>query len=363
MPRIQVPPPSSGGLVLSYKCQARCRHCIYACSPEWKANFITEDQIDLGLEQLSKTIQPSMWGRERVGLNDGLHFTGGEPFLNFDLLLRAVELGTKHHIPSMFVETNSGWATDDDITRDRLRRLHAAGLHGILISVNPYYAEYIPFSDTERCLRISLEIFNPANVIVYQFVYYRQFKRLGIRDVISIEDYLRLSERDSDFSGQVEMFFMGRALTQLQDAFPRYPAQMFFYGNCKPRFLRDWHNHFDNYGNFMPGFCGGISLGSWFELDRLLADGIELDDYPILYYLVRGDMRGLFKFAQQFGYQPDFRGYLSRCHLCTDIRKFLLSQQDFEELRPVEFYKHLAYEEDSPIQPILQRAPSLDMMG
>jgi hypothetical protein len=341
MPRIQIPPPSSGGLILSYKCQARCRHCIYACSPEWKADFITEDQLDRGLAQLSRTIQPSMWGRDRIGLSDGLHFTGGEPFLNFDLLVRAVELGAKHRIPSMFVETNSGWATDDDTTRDKLRRLRDAGLHGIMVSVNPFYAEYVPFSDTERCIRISQEVFDPPNVIVYQMEYYRQFKRLGIRDTLLIEDYRRLAARDPGFSGRVEMFFMGRAITQLQDIFPMYPAPMFFQGSCQPPFLRDWHNHFDNYGNYMPGFCGGLSLGNWFELDQLLAEGIELDDYPILHYLIRGDMRGLFEFAQGFGYQEDEQGYLSRCHLCTDIRKFLLSKQDFAELRPVEFYQHL----------------------
>jgi hypothetical protein len=342
MPRIQIPPPSSGGLMLSYKCQARCRHCIYACSPEWKADFITEEQLDHGLAQLRQTIQPSMWGRDQIGLSDGLHFTGGEPFINFDLLLRAIELGTKHTIPSMFVETNSGWAIDDDTTRDKLQCLRDAGLHGIMISVNPFYAEYVPFAITERCIRISQEVFGIRNVIIYQMEYYLQFKRLGIRDTLSLDDYQRLAARDTAFVDRVEMFFMGRAITQLKDSFPTHPAHAFFHMPCQPPFLRDWHNHFDNYGNYMPGFCGGLSLGNWFELDRLLEEGIELDDFSILHHLIRGDMRGLFEFAQGFGYQANTRGYLSKCDLCTDIRRFLLSKQDFAELRPVEFYAHLA---------------------
>jgi hypothetical protein len=329
-------------LILSYKCQASCRHCIYACSPNWQADFITEEQLDHGLAQLSKTIQPSVWGCDHIGLSDGLHFTGGEPFMNFDLLLRAVELGTKHRIPSMFVETNSGWAIGDDIARDKLQDLHEAGLHGIMISVNPFYAEYVPFAITERCIRISQEVFGIPNVMVYQMEYYQQFKRLGIRDTLPLEEYQRLAARDTDFSGRVEMFFMGRAIITLKDSVPTHPAQAFFHVPCLPPFLRDWHNHFDNYGNFMPGFCGGLSLGSWFELDRLLVEGIELDDVPILHYLIRGDMRGLFEFAQRYGYQTNPQGYLSKCDLCTDIRRFLLSKQDFAELRPVEFYAHLA---------------------
>jgi hypothetical protein len=35
----------------------------------------------------------------------------------------------------------------------RIQRLKAAGLKAILISVNPFYAEYVPFAKTERCIR------------------------------------------------------------------------------------------------------------------------------------------------------------------------------------------------------------------
>ena len=269
MSRLMIPQPISGGLILSYKCQARCRHCIYACSPDWKADWISEEALEKGLAQLRGKIQPSLWGSEAVGLSDGLHFTGGEPFLNFKLLLKAVELAAAFDIPSTFVETNSAWCVDDQSTTDKLRRLREAGLKGIMISVNPFYAEYVPFERTERCIRVSQAVFGQQNVMVYQLEYYRQFLRLGIRDRISIEEYAKLA-RDDRFLGRVELFFMGRATSQLKAFYPMYPAQVFFDMPCQPPLLREWHNHFDNYGNYMPGFCGGISLGSWLELDRLL---------------------------------------------------------------------------------------------
>jgi len=34
-------------------------------------------------------------------------------------------------------------------------------------------------------------------------------------------------------------------------------------------------------------------------------------------------------------------GYISKCHLCLDIRK-CLAKEGFEELQPVEFYCHVA---------------------
>ena len=336
MTRIRIPPPVSGGLMLSYKCLATCRHCMYACSPEWPADWISEQDLITGLSQLSRTIQPSPWGPRAIGLSHGLHFSGGEPFLNFDLLLRAVELASEFRIPSTFVETNAFWCRNDELARDRLQRLRAAGLAGILISVNPFYAEYVPFPRTQRCIRHSVEVFGP-NVAVYQEEYYRQFRRLGIQDRLSVEDYLALAG-ERTLSGRVEMFLMGRACSSLRDLYPSHPTQCFLREPCQPPFLRDWHNHFDNYGNFMPGFCGGISLGSWLEMDRLLYEGVELDEYPVLAFLIDGDMEGLVGFAMDLGFEASSDGYLSKCDLCLHIRRYLVSIGDFQELQPREFY-------------------------
>jgi len=291
------------------------------------------------LPQLAKVIRPSPSGRQYMSLNHGLHFTGGEPFLNFELLLKAVEIAEALRIPSTFVETNCFWCKNDDLTRERLQALKKRGLGGILISVNPFYAEYVPFEKTDRCIQISQEVFG-SNVMVYQLEYYRLFKRLGITRRLSIDDYLKLTRGES-LSDRVELFLMGRAAEQLKDLYPSYPAKRFFNVPCQPSILRNWHNHFDNYGNFMPGYCGGISLGSWFELDRLVKEGLDLENRPVLNYLVNENMRGLFTFALDRGYREINEGYVSKCHLCLDIRKYLASRGNFEELKPRNFYEQL----------------------
>jgi len=51
-------------------------------------------------------------------------------------------------------------------------------------------------------------------------------------------------------------------------------------------------------------------------------------------------MKGLFKFAVDFGYAESQSGYLSKCDLCLDIRKYLISKHNFNELSPKEFYAH-----------------------
>jgi len=312
---------------------------MYACSPKWGADWISKEDLEEVLSRLAGRIQPGPWGDEAVSLNYGLHFTGGEPFLNFELLVEAVAMAEELRIPATFVETNCSWCGSDGITRERLRLLKEAGLKGILISVNPFYAEYVPFERTERCIRISQEVFG-RNVMVYQVAYYHRFRQLGIKDRIALEDYLALTEGER-LAEHVELFLMGRAAQQLRNFYPAYPAHRFFNEPCQPPFLRNWHNHFDNYGNLMPGYCGGISLGHWKDLDALEIEGIDLDEHPVLRFLIAEDVRGLLRFTQDLGYQETREGYVSKCDLCLDLRRYLVSRQDFDELSPKEFYAQL----------------------
>jgi len=259
--------------------------------------------------------------------------------LNFPLLLTAMEMAEELDIPSTFVETNCYWCTSDEVTRERLKLLRDKGLKGILISVNPYYLEYVPFQRTERGIRVAQEIFG-ENLMIYQWDYYVAFRKLGIKGKLSLEDYLNLV-KDEDLAQRVEMFLMGRAAYRLKVFYPKYPPESFFHQPCQPPFLRNWHNHFDNYGNYLPGYCGGISLGNWQNLAELLEDGVDLDEHPIARFLIEQDFTGLWHFAKDFGYRELSQGYISKCHLCVDIRKHLVAREAFGELSPREFYSFL----------------------
>lgn len=338
MLKIKLPKPISGGLILSYQCNAECKYCMYACSPKWKS-WISEEDLERILRQLAGRIKPSPYGSKGVSLNYGLHFTGGEPFLRFELLLKAVELANKLNIPSTFVETNCYWCVNDKATREKLQSLKERGLKGILISINPFYLEYVPFERTERGIRISQEVFD-ENVMIYQLEYYFRFKNLGVKGKISLEDYLKLAGKE-DLARNVELFLMGRAAYKLKDLYPKYLAELLLKEPCQSPFLRNWHNHFDNYGNYLPGYCGGISLGDCRELDKLLREGVDLGKLPVLNFLIHQDFNCLLQFAKDSGYRELKEGYVSKCHLCVDIRKFLVEKANFEELKPKEFYYYL----------------------
>jgi MoaA/NifB/PqqE/SkfB family radical SAM enzyme len=314
---------------------------MYACSPRWRADWIGRDDAQKVLSQLSKAFRKTYPpGFNRVGVNLGLHFTGGEPFLNFNLLLDLVNEAARLNMPSTFVETNCFWSIEDETTRTKLNQLKDAGLHGILISVNPFILEHVPFERTERAIRIGKQVFGP-NVMVYQEFFRHQLERLDIRDTLPLEAYLQKAGARS--LHYAELIPMGRACYELGHLFKKHSASHFLSESCKEELTRPWHIHIDNYCNYITGYCGGISLGDARDLDSICA-GIDLEDYPVIARLVspRG-IEELHRFSvEEFGYRELREGYVSKCHMCVDIRKHISEQTDeFKELRPVEFYRSL----------------------
>ncbi|MEM2149814.1 MAG: radical SAM protein, partial [Nitrososphaerota archaeon] len=343
--RIKPPKPVSCGVFLSYRCNSRCRHCMYACSPDWSDDWISVEDLKKIFSQLSDMILPSPKGVFDVSLNYGLHLSGGEPFLKYDLLLEAVKLAKHCSIPSIFVETNSFWCIDDLETEEKLVELKQAGLNGILVSVNPFIVEYIPFERIERCVEKSLKIYG-RNTLIYQYEFYKQFKKINLKGRLKFEEYMNTL----GFEGlrYVELIPMGRACYKLRELFYKYPAKIFFKENCVDSLLREWHTHIDNYGNYITGYCGGISLGDARKLDSLLEEGIDLDEKPILDILINRNLEELYNYAvREFNYKEREDGYISKCDLCLDIRRCIATQsKEYLELSPIEYYQHLNSHEE-----------------
>jgi len=338
---LRIPKPYSGGVFLTYKCSSQCKHCMYACSSKWKADWISREDAEKVLQNLSeafKTRYPE--GYDKIGVNVGLHFTGGEPFLNFDLLLDLVKISDRLEIPSTFVETNCFWAVNDEVTEERLLKLRDEGLHGILISVNPFILEYVPFERTLRAIRIASEIFG-RNTMIYQDFFRHQIERLGVNGTMPFNEYLKRTGAAGLY--YAELLPMGRACYELEGLFRKFPAERFFKMSCREELTRPWHIHVDNYCNYISGYCGGISLGDARNLDEICS-GIDLDDHPIIARLVSDEgIKHLYEFGvEEYGYQESKSGYISKCHLCVDIRRHIIEEtEEFKELKPAEFYRNL----------------------
>ncbi|MCJ7621996.1 MAG: hypothetical protein MUO76_00725, partial [Anaerolineaceae bacterium] len=132
----------------------------------------------------------------------------------------------------------------------------------------------------------------------------------------------------------------GRSGYRLGHLTQRMPASNFSSENCLHEILYAPHSHFDLYGNFIPGFCGGLSIGSWRDLPKLL-EKYHMGDFPeLIAILVESGSYGLFRLAQDsYGYVPLQEGYVDKCHLCVDVRRYLVQASCFPELEPKGFYE------------------------
>ena len=296
---------------------------------------MTEQDLEHYLDQISR-FAPNQ---------RGLHLAGGEPFLNFALTLRAVELSIEYNVPFQYIETNAYWCENDELTIYQLTQLRDSGLPSILISVSPFHNEFIPFERVNRAVSIAQQIYGPYNVLIYTSYFYEQLKDYNPNDKIPFNRYLNTIGYENAAQSFVEHYGLipcGRAASKLNFLYQRQPAEAFSNNNCLAEFTNPEHIHIDPYGNYIASFCAGISLGDARKLGAIF-EGIDIQERPILEILSASGVEGLLKLAQdQFNFHVSPEGYISKCHLCQDIRSHIVQITDqFEELNPVEFYQYL----------------------
>ena len=313
------------GLMLTYRCSAACRFCYYYCSPQAS-----------GLMSVDTAIQ-SWEGLVRIaGEYAKVHITGGEPFLYFDrmaqILKQAPRLGLT---PLDSIETNAGvWSSDSEL-RDQLRFLDDCGLDRLKVSWDAFHEEFIEIDKVRRFIHIARDILGDHRVLI------RWEKHLdqptGIRQQGSDDKKTTLlAALDAD-----SCRFTGRAAEALAPLVASYPAGDFQGRHCQKALLGSKGVHIDPYGNVFNGQCSGMVVGNvnqtpldvlWrtFEPDRA-------DFWKILYE--KGPF-GLLGPAEKEGFHPQSK-YASKCHLCTDIRRFFFDKENYSTIiSPHDCYGH-----------------------
>jgi hypothetical protein len=273
-----------------------------------------------------------------------VHITGGEPFLKFPLLLHAVETATGLGIPN-YLETNAGWCVREELVEERFIALRDAGLGAVLISCSPFHAESIPLERTFLAIRKALEIFGQRGVILYLSEWLEEMKSFDQGGTTALDEYVKAygpQRAGRLFWEGYGLISGGRSGYRLGHLINGRQAVEFQGENCRRELLYAHHSHFDLYGNYISGFCGGLTIGSWHHLPELL-DHFRSSSYPELISILldRGPY-GLFTFAQDaYGYEPLEGGFAGKCHLCVDARRYLVEHGDFPELKPREFYERI----------------------
>jgi len=317
----------SGGIITNYNCSSQCRHCLYACSPNRDKSYI---QPEVARELFKKV--------KSLGCNS-VHIGGGEPMLNVSLLEKVIEIATQEQIKIEYVETNSSWYNDHEKAVGMLTALNMKGLNTLLVSISPFHNEAVPF----RKVKGVLDACREAGVSIFAWVqdFYSDIDSFDEDTTHSLEEYVQKFGENylKKIPYRYWIHYGGRAIEMFKKMHPLISTNKIL-DQAQPctELAGTSHFHFDLYKNFVPGLCSGLVI----HAEDIGAE-LSYEKYPIISMLYNEGVKSLYRLAvekHKFEAQAE---YLSKCHLCLDIRKFLVLNKQIEsiELQPVEFYKEI----------------------
>ena len=278
-------------ILLTYQCNYECDHCFVWSSP-WQTGVLTTEKLEQVFNQALalRTVTE-------------IYFEGGEPFLYYPIMLRAIARATELGFDTGIV-TNGYWAQSLEDALVWLRPLAEAGLNRI---------------------ELSCDEFHGARSSDLQFFYgSAAAKQLGLNiGSITIEPPANHRDPETSVPGEAisggGVMYRGRAASVLTAGLPTHYWEAF--ARCPYEDLVDpGRIHLDPFGNLH--ICQGIVIGNLFEksLAEIIHDYNPLD-HPITGPLLIG---GPAQLVREFSLAHE-TGYVDVCHLCYSAR---------EQLRP-----------------------------
>jgi len=315
----------SGGVITNYKCSSACKHCCYCSSPKWPDDYMSSDMADEVFSILRSL------GCYYV------HIGGGEPLLKPEKLFDVLDAASKNNIGIEYIETNSSWYKDEAEAIAILIEMKKHGVDTLLISIDPYHNEYIPFWKVKAlilaCKKAGMRVF-PWLMEFWDYI-----DAMDDKKPHSLEEYKRLYGDDYllQLLNKYGLNLKGRAFKTYKPMMRKQPYVQILKESTPCKLLSGiYHFHVDLYGNFIPQSCPGFSIPL-----RELAHGADPGKYRIISIIESEGIRGFAELAiNEFGYKPK-EEYAGSCDLCYDIRNYLVLALglDIADLKPEGHYK------------------------
>ncbi len=314
----------SGGIITNYYCSSRCRHCVYNSSPHWPKDYMTAELAD----EIFSTLR-------KLGCY-AVHIGGGEPLLNPKALLPILKSAENHGIHIEYIETNASWFKDIKSAGDLLTELKSRNVNTLLISIDPFHNEYVPFCKVkgliEACHKFGIEVFP------WLMDFWSPLDAMEDTRTHRLEDYERLfgTGYTLQLLRKYPLNLKGRALNTFKKYLKTFSVKEILQRSAPCMELTGVHHfHIDLYGNFIPQSCPGLSIAL-----RDLAKGAAPEKYPVIHALYTTGIKGLYDLAaREYGFVAK-ESYAGKCDLCHDIRRYLVrdSKLNLPDLKPEGHY-------------------------
>ena len=274
-------------LLLTYQCTLECDHCFVWGSP-WQSGTFTLPSLRQVLRQA-----------QEVGTVEWIYFEGGEPFLYYAVLLKAVQaaagLGFR-----VGVLSNSYWANDVQDALEWLRPF-AGLIQEVSISSDVYHWNEKLSRQAQNARAAAEQLGIPVGLL--------SVAQPGDTNAALAVGQLPL--------GESAVMYRGRAAEKLVAQAARRPWTQFT--ECPHEDLREpGRVHLDPFGHLHV--CQGISVGNIFRAPLSeICRTYDADRHPIIGPLLEGGPTALVSRYEL----PHAESYADACHLCYVARREL----------------------------------------
>ncbi len=128
------------GLILGYRCNAKCRSCLWGKMLNNGPRMSIEDAC--------------FWVDQAYALGSLMliGLSGGEPFLYMNEMKTVIQYASKNYELPSAASTNAFWAVTPRKAETTLRSLYDLGLRRLLVSVDDFHQEWVPLKRVQNCL-------------------------------------------------------------------------------------------------------------------------------------------------------------------------------------------------------------------
>ena len=282
-------------ILLTYQCTYECDHCFVWGSP-WQTGVLTLEKIDQILLQAKD-----------AGVTS-IYFEGGEPFLYYAILVRAVRKAADMDF-SVGIVTNAYWANSIGDAEEWLRPL-VGRLSSLTVSSDLFHGD-------ENLGKL------PSNALAAA-----RLLRIPT-GLISIRADAKQTYGQMEDQGAV--MYRGRAAEKLASGATAYPWEIF--DSCPHEDLEEpGRIHLDPLGNLH--ICQGLIIGNLFEKPlKRICEEYDVNTHPICGPLITGGPAALVA-EYNLSHAPS---YADACHLCYEARTVLRPRFP-QQLSPDQIY-------------------------
>ena len=318
---------SGAGIIVTYKCTAACLHCCYSSSPQRDGAYMTRETAD------------KIFALLRDKGCRSVHIGGGEPFINFDGLLEVCESAQRNRVAVDYIETNASWFTDETSVSQKLRKLRAADVDCLLISLDPFHNEFVPYAKVKNLLKCCER--NNFGTFVWQSKFERIVRKFDENKTHTLGEYTE--KLGADFvktaADAYGIGYNGRALRILDGK--KRPAEYFINSSdrCAEKLSSLHHFHVDLNGDFIPPGCIGFKADIFDLCGEGSGDGLNEEKHANFLAVTGGGFGRFYERARSLGFAPDSSGYVSKCGLCFDIKKYILEKSAPCDVGPAGFFE------------------------